>query len=293
MFAMQETLIPGSFSAGQAMLISRQASALGILVLGQALVILAGGIDLSVGSMVLLTNVFAIAWMKGSNEYFLQGTLLCLALGAAVGAVNALGVLALRIAPFVMTLCSMTILQGVSFVYTRGAPTGSAAPVLRLMGTGYFLGFLPYSTVMWLALAVVLWFLLRFTAFGRKIRAVGSNVPASRLCGISSFRMRFSTYVVSSVFAAVSGLFMSGYINTTSLSVGGDFVMNSLAAVLIGGNAIEGGRGGIWGTVLGAFFIMLLFAVLTMLSIGEAGKLVTQGLIIFAVVAGQGLLRKR
>ena len=105
-------------------------------------------------------------------------------------------------------------------------------------------------------------------------------------------RIKFSTYILSSLLAVVAGLLASGYIGTTSLSLGNDYINNSLAAVLIGGNAIEGGKGGVWGCVLGAFFMMLLFALLTMLSIGQVGKLIVQGLIIFGVVAGQGVFKK-
>jgi ribose/xylose/arabinose/galactoside ABC-type transport system permease subunit len=209
-----------------------------------------------------------------------------------VGAANALGVLVLNIAPFVMTLCSMTILQGICYVFTKGAPTGSASPWLHSLGTGYLFGFVPYATAIWIALSVLLSAALKFTSYGRKVYAVGGNLRAARLCGISTFRIRFSAYALSGMLATVAGLIMSGYINTTSLTIGGDFVMNSLAAVLIGGNAIEGGRGGVWGVVLGSFFIIALFALLTMLSIGEVGKLIAQGLIIFGVVAAQGALRK-
>ena len=292
MFAVQQVFLPGSLTANQVMLISRQASALGIIALGQAMVILIGGIDLSVGSVVMLTNVFAIAWMRGSDSLCAQVVLLCLAMGLIVGAANALGVLVLNIAPFVMTLCSMTILQGICYVYTKGAPTGSAAPWLRSLGTGYLFGFVPYATAIWIALAALLSAALKFTGYGRKVYAVGGNLSAARLCGISTFWIRFSAYALSGVLATVAGLILSGYINTTSLTIGGDFVMNSLAAVLIGGNAIEGGKGGVWGVVLGSFFIIALFALLTMLSIGEVGKLIAQGLIIFGVVAVQGVLRK-
>lgn len=292
MFAVQQLFLPGSLTANQVMLISRQASALGIIALGQAMVILIGGIDLSVGSVVMLTNVFAIAWMRGSDSLCAQVVLLCLTMGLIVGAANALGVLVLNIAPFVMTLCSMTILQGICYVYTKGAPTGSAAPWLRSLGTGYLFGFVPYATAIWIALSALLSAALKFTGYGRKVYAVGGNLRAARLCGISTFWIRFSAYALSGVLATVAGLILSGYINTTSLTIGGDFVMNSLAAVLIGGNAIEGGKGGVWGVVLGSFFIIALFALLTMLSIGEVGKLIAQGLIIFGVVAVQGVLRK-
>lgn len=108
---------------------------------------------------------------------------MCLLIALAIGAANAVGVLVLKIAPFVMTLCTMTILEGVCYVYTQGAPTGSAAPAIRTLGTGH-LGQVPYSTVIWLALALLVWVVLRYTTLGRKLYAVGGNARAARLSGI-------------------------------------------------------------------------------------------------------------
>ena len=292
LFAIQGIMRPGSVTVGQAMNISRQASALGVVALGQALVILGGGIDLSVGSMVTLTNVFAVSIMQGKDENILPAVAVCLLLGLLCGVVNGIGVLKLNIAPFVMTLCTMSILQGVYLFYTGGSPSGNVSPWLKQIGNGFLVGPIPYSTVIWLTLALLVWVVLKFTPYGRKLYAVGSNPKAARLCGIRVERIKFSTYILSSLLAVVAGLLASGYIGTTSLSLGNDYINNSLAAVLIGGNAIEGGKGGVWGCVLGAFFMMLLFALLTMLSIGQVGKLIVQGLIIFGVVAGQGVFKK-
>ena len=202
-----------------------------------------------------------------------------------------MGVLVLKIAPFVMTLCTMTILEGVCYVYTQGAPTGSAAPAIRTLGTGH-LGQVPYSTVIWLALALVMWVVIRYTTLGRKLYAVGGNAQAARLSGISNRLVVAGAYVFSALMSMLAGIILSGYLNITSLTVGGDYVMNSLASVLIGGNAIEGGRGGVWGVVLGAFFMMFLMAILTMVGMSEVGKLIVQGVIIFAVVAFQSLMKK-
>lgn len=291
MIAMQAILVPGSVTGSQLMLVSRQASALGIIALGQAAVILVGGIDLSVGSIVMITNVFCIALMRGSDQFLLGGLGACLLIALLIGAANAIGVLALNIAPFVMTLCTMTILEGVCYVYTQGAPTGSAAPAVHTLGSGY-LGPVPYSTVIWLMLAVLMWIVLRFTTFGRKLYAVGGNAQASRLSGINNKAVTAAAYIFSALMAMVAGVIMSGYLNITSLTVGGDYVNNSLAAVLIGGNAIEGGRGGVWGVVLGAFFMTFLMAILTMVGIGEIGKLIVQGAVIFIVVAVQSTVKK-
>lgn len=293
LFAVQGIVRRGSVTFTQTMNITRQASALGVVVLGQSLVILAGGIDLSVGSMVTLTNVFAVSIMKGQDANFALAVAVCLGLGVLCGLFNAFGVIKLKIAPFIMSLCSMSIMEGIYLVYTGGSPSGRVSPLLKTLGNASLLDKVPYSTIIWIVLAAVMWYVLMKTGYGRKVFAVGSNATAARLCGIRSDAIRFSTYVLCSVLAAVAGLLASGYVGTTSLSIGSDYMTNSLAAVLIGGNAIQGGKGGVWGGVLGAFFIMLLFAVLTMLSIGQVGKLITQGLIIFGVVALQGLFKER
>lgn len=291
MMAVQAVAVPGSLTVDQLLLVSRQASALGIISLGQAAVILVGGTDLSVGANVMITNIFAITLMRGSDALVGKGLLICLLIGLAIGLANAVGVLMLRIAPFVMTLCTMTVLEGICYVYTQGAPSGSAAPILRMLGTGH-VGKVPNSTLIWLALALVMWIVLRFTTLGRKMYAVGVNAKAARLSGHSSALITGGAYVFSALMSTLAGVILSGYLNIATLTVGGDYVMNSLASVLIGGNAIEGGRGGVWGVVLGAFFMMFLQAILTMIGITEWGKQIIQGVIIFAVVALQSAVKR-
>ena len=136
----QAVLVPGSLTVEQMLIISRQASALGIITLGQAAVILVGGIDLSVGATVMMVNIFCISAMQGSDANGPLGLLVCLFIGLAIGTANAFGVLFLKIAPFVMTLCTTTICEGICYVYTQGSPTGSAAPFIRALGTGRLFG---------------------------------------------------------------------------------------------------------------------------------------------------------
>lgn len=291
MILAQSILVPGSLTVDQLLIISRQASALGIITLGQAVVILVGGIDLSVGATVMVVNIFCISLMQGSDANGAKGLLICLLIGLAIGVANALGVLVLKIAPFIMTLCTTTICKGICYVYTKGAPTGSAAPFIRALGTGRWMG-IPYSTLIWLILALILWLTLRFTTLGRKLYAVGGNAKAARLSGIKNARVVAGAYIFSAMMATVAGLILTGYFNIASLTLEGDYAMNSLASALIGGNAIEGGRGGVWGVVLGAFFMMLLMAILTMIGISEVGKLIIQGCIILVVVAAQQLFKK-
>ena len=275
----QAVLVPGSLTVEQMLIISRQASALGIITLGQAAVILVGGIDLSVGATVMMVNIFCISAMQGSDANGPLGLLVCLFIGLAIGTANAFGVLFLKIAPFVMTLCTTTICEGICYVYTQGSPTGSAAPFIRALGTGRLFG-IPFSTLIWLALAAAMWVVLRFTALGRRLYAVGGSPKAARLSGIANVRVVAGAYIFCALMSAVAGLILTGYHNIASLTLAGDYSMNSLAAALIGGNAIEGGRGGVWGVVLGSFFMMLLMAILTMLGISQVGKLIIQGCII-------------
>ena len=291
MIAAQAILAPGSLTMDQLLIISRQASALGIITLGQAAVILVGGIDLSVGATVMMVNIFCISAMQGSDANGPVGLLVCLLIGLAIGAANAFGVLFLKIAPFVMTLCTTTICEGICYVYTQGSPTGSAAPFIRAIGTGRLFG-IPFSTLIWLVLAVVMWEVLRFTALGRRLYAVGGSPRAARLSGIANVRVVAGAYIFCALMSTVAGLILTGYHNIASLTLAGDYSMNALAAALIGGNAIEGGRGGVWREVLGSFFMMLLMAILTMLGISQVGKLIIQGCIILEVVAAQQLWKK-
>ena len=276
----QAVLVPGSLTVEQMLIISRQASALGIITLGQAAVILVGGIDLSVGATVMMVNIFCISAMQGSDANGPLGLLVCLFIGLAIGTANAFGVL------FTTTIC-----EGICYVYTQGSPTGSAAPFIRALGTGRLFG-IPFSTLIWLALAAAMWVVLRFTALGRRLYAVGGSPKAARLSGIANVRVVAGAYIFCALMSAVAGLILTGYHNIASLTLAGDYSMNSLAAALIGGNAIEGGRGGVWGVVLGSFFMMLLMAILTMLGISQVGKLIIQGCIILAVVAAQQLWKK-
>jgi ribose/xylose/arabinose/galactoside ABC-type transport system permease subunit len=288
-FLCQAVLRPGSVTFVQIMNTTRQASALGIVVLGQAVVILSGGIDLSVGAVLTLSNVISVTIMNGRDDMFLPALAVSLLLSAGIGFLNGLITLKLRIAPFITTLCTMSMVQGGYLVYTGGAPRGSASPIIRGISTGYWLDAVPYSTLIWVFTAVLISVLLRYSVFGRQLYMVGSNFAASRLSGISTDRVQIAAFTLSGLFAGMGGLLMSGYTGTSSLTVGSDYINNTLACVLIGGNSIAGGRGGVAGVTLSSFLLMLLFALLTMLNLGQVGKLIVQGLIIFVVVAIQNL----
>ena len=249
-----------------------------------------GGIDLSVGATVMMVNIFCISAMQGSDANGPLGLLVCLFIGLAIGTRQRLRRAVSKDCPFVMTLCTTTICEGICYVYTQGSPTGSAAPLYVPSGpaacsASLFHADLAGSGGRYVGGAAL------YRPGPQAVRR-GRQPQGCRLSGIANVRVVAGAYIFCALMSAVAGLILTGYHNIASLTLAGDYSMNSLAAALIGGNAIEGGRGGVWGVVLGSFFMMLLMAILTMLGISQVGKLIIQGCIILAVVAAQQLWKK-
>lgn len=278
-------LSPRSLSAKHLLDIFRQAAPLGIVTIGQTVILLTAGIDLSVGAVLTLTNVVAASLMAAGNSAILSAVAVSLTVAAAVGFFNGFLVAKARIPPFIVTLAMASVIQGGYLAYTKGSPTGSIAPGFRAISEGWIGGFFPWAGVIWLVVWAVVAVLLYLTIAGRKIYAVGGNLLAARLSGIRTDRTIILSYLISSLSAAVSGLLLSAYIGVASMSVGADYTLNSIAAAVIGGTTFSGGEGGLAGGFAGALIMVFLESILTMLNIGEPGKLVSQGLIIAVMVA--------
>ena len=195
---------PNFFKYSNMMSVLKQTSFNALVSTGMLLCLITAGIDLSVGATVMMVNIFCISAMQGSDANGPLGLLVCLFIGLAIGTANAFGVLFLKIAPFVMTLCTTTICEGICYVYTQGSPTGSAAPFIRALGTGRLFG-IPFSTLIWLALAAAMWGVLRFTALGRRLYAVGGSPKAARLSGIANVRVVAGAYIFCALMSAVAG----------------------------------------------------------------------------------------
>lgn len=275
---------PRSMTGNHLLDLVRQAAPLGILAIGQTLALLVGGIDLSVEAVITLTNVVAAALMAAGNQTIPLALVVVFAIAATVGALNGLAVAKLKIPPFIATLAVGTVIQGGYLVYTHGSPTGKIAPGFRVIAEGWVTG-LPLAALIWAGVAIVIAILLRWTGFGRKVYAVGGNPQAARLSGIPVTRVLVLTYVLASVLAAGAGLMLSAYIGLASMSVGAGYGLNSIAAVVIGGTSFAGGQGGLSGTIAGALVMVLLQSLLTMMNVGDPGRLVMQGLVIAGMVA--------
>jgi ribose transport system permease protein len=281
-------LDPDLVAPGQLAVIARQAAPLGLLAVGQTIVILARGFDLSMGGMVAFTTVLAANLFGGEGEAAIV-IAICLGVGALVGAVNALGVVYGRVSPLIMTLGMAFILSGAALVFTGGAPTGKVPDAIQAISATRVLG-ISLSVWIWAVVAIIAIAALRGTRWGRYIYAFGANPEAARLSGVPVRRVESSAYVISGLCAAGGGLLLAGFVGSGSLGAGQDLLLQSVAAVVIGGTTFEGGKGGVFGSVAGAFFLTLVSAILTGLGVAKFGNLITQGLVLAGAAA---LFRRR
>lgn len=274
-----ELVSPGFASPEQILRLSIVAALLGIVAAGQNLVILGGreGIDLSVGGVISLSALVAGNVMNGLDAGLLPAILACVAVGAIFGLLNGLGVTLLRIPPLVMTLGMLGVLQGLLVVARNGIPSGRAAPMLSdFVSQPQWLG-LPGILWLWALIGLAMAGLLGRTVFGQRIFAIGANEPAARLAGVPTRLTRTMLYVLSGVFSAIAGLCILGYSGSSFANVGGQYMLSSIIAVVLGGTPLSGGRGGYTGTMIGALLLVVLQGLLTTLSIEESGRQIIFG----------------
>jgi ribose/xylose/arabinose/galactoside ABC-type transport system permease subunit len=277
--AVAGTIAPGFVAAGNLLNLLRLAVPLGIICAGQTAAILSGGVDLSVGSVAILTNVVAADIMQGRNANNPEAFAACLLVAAAIGAVNGAAVAWVGINPFVMTLAMSIVVQGAALVYSGGIAGGSASPLVKAMGVGVFHG-IPIPVLIWLALAAATLFILHFTTFGRRLYAVGANRKTARLSGVNVPWMLTRVYIVSSVFAMTAGLVVTGNIGVGTLEWGFDYRLVSMAAVIMGGTSFSGGQGGYAGSFVSAIALTLLNSLLTIVRVSEPVRQMIYGAVI-------------
>jgi ribose transport system permease protein len=259
-------------------------SILGISAIGQTIVILTGGIDLSVGATMLVADAVGAMLLGGQNR--IVPIFICLGLGLLIGLINGAGIAYLRIPPFIMTLGTMATLTGGIFIFAR--TSGFASPILRNLSISK-IGNIPILVLAWIFLAIIMTVIMRLTVFGREVYAIGSNPRASYHSGIKNKKVIFFVYAISGLFSAIAGLFLLGYTGVPELTyrgggLGMDHTLSAIAAVVIGGTIFTGARGGVERTIFGVLVLKILFSVLTMMGIGGAGKLLAQGLIVIVIV---------
>ncbi len=275
-----------------------------VLGVGQTFVIITAGIDLSVGSLVSLTGVvmalFANSLHIGGFPLIALTLLAGLAVGGLAGFVNAVPVVKLNLPPFITTLAMMLMARGLSFKIAHGRPIALDSPDFTNTGIGYFLNLhkiaglpgIPIPIVWMIVIVVAASVLLMRTRFGRYVFAIGGNEEAARLAGVSVARIKTLVYVISGMCAAIVGFLYMALFSSGSPQTGNGFELQAIAAVVVGGTSLMGGRGSIVGTFFGAFLIGILYNVMNLLNIESYTQDVVLGaVIVLAVVLDE--LRKR
>jgi ribose transport system permease protein len=265
------------------------AAPLGIMAAGQTLVVLTGGIDLSVASVATGAGYLLATNASQGN---LAATTIGLSLGLVVGFLNGVGIAVLGVQPLVMTLGTGLMTGGVMIVYSQNMmASGPHVPAfIQSLGAGKIGGLVPIDLSLWVPIAALMLFGLQRFGFGRLLYAIGDNREACKLAGIRVWRVLLVDYVLCSLFAALAGLILVGITNASDQSLADPYLLPSIAAVIIGGTSIFGGRGGYAGTIVGALILTVLTSLLTLMDAPEPIKQILYGAIILVLAAAYARL---
>ena len=286
-FMLMVSLISDSFfSTGNLLNILRQTSINAVIAVGMTFVILTSGIDLSVGSVLAMTGALAAA-MVGMDFNILAIVTLTLAAGAAMGCLSGLIIAKGKVQPFIATLVTMTLLRGTTMVFTDGRPIsatqGAASEAFATIGSGYLFG-IPVPVYLMALVFAVAWFVLNHTRLGRYVYALGGNESATRLSGINVDRIKLAVYSISGALSALAGLIVTSRLASAQPTAGTSYELDAIAAVVLGGTSLTGGKGRVMGTLVGALIIGILNNALNLLNVSSYYQLIAKALVILLAV---------
>lgn len=291
LFLVMAALVPGFLTVANLTNVARQVSINAIIASGMTLIIITAGIDLSVGSLVALTGCVAMLALNSTGIDAL-GLGIGIVIGGLAGAFNGSLVAYARLPAFVVTLGALTIFRGLALTITGGQPIIRFEGSYMWLGQGIVLG---VPVPVWVMILVVLAvsFLLNRTAFGAHVYAVGANETAARLSGVRVERVKFTAYVIGGLLTGLAGMILMGRLSSAQPASGEMFELDAIAAVVLGGTSLSGGRGSVSGTLIGALIIGILNNSLNLLGVSSFYQLVAKGVIILLAVFVDQWLRKR
>lgn len=284
MMVLVTILNPSFIKPTNLMNLLRQVSINALIAFGMSFVILTGGIDLSVGSVLALTSsVFAGLLGMGLPPFL--GVIIALAFGSLLGAVNGVLITKGKMAPFIATLATMTIFRGLTLVYTGGNPITnfSKAFSYKFIGRGYVLG-IPWPVILMVIFFVIAFIILNKTPFGRKTYAIGGNEKAAFISGIKTDAVKVKIYAISGFLATLAGLILTSRLNSAQPTAGTAYEMDAIAAVVLGGISMSGGKGKITGVLIGALILGTLNNGLNMLGVSSFYQQIVKGIVILIAV---------
>jgi ribose transport system permease protein len=272
------------FTVNNLLNLLRQISINALIAFGMTFVVLTAGIDLSVGSLLALGSALT-AGLLASGMDPLLAIFLGLLIGLALGAVNGLIITKGKVAPFIATLATMTVFRGATLVYTDGKPiTGlSDSTVFEMIGRGYLFG-IPFPVIIMLIVFLILMFVLKSTVFGRQVYAVGGNEEAAILSGIKTDRVKIWVYSLTGMLSVLAGIILTSRLNSAQPTAGNMYELDAIAAVVIGGTSLMGGRGRIVGTLIGALIIGVIGNGLNLLNVSSFYQQIVKGGVILLAV---------
>lgn len=259
-----------------------QISVNAIIAVGMTFVILTGGIDLSVGSILAISGAVAAYIVKASGSVILA-LIVAAVIGVAIGLINGVLISKGKVQAFIVTLASMTIFRGVTYVFTNGTPISGLGGTFGDIGNKK-LGFLPVPVLITLIIVLIAYYVLSETRFGRYLYALGGNEDSARLSGINTDKIKSMVYAVSGVAAAISGVIITSRIGSASPNAGSGFELDAIAAVVIGGTSLSGGEGSVMGTIIGALIIGVLNNGLNLMNVSPFYQSIVKGAVILIAV---------
>ena len=277
-------LNPAFLQVNNLLNLMRQLIINGFIALGMTFVILTGGIDLSVGSTLAFTSAIFAGLLQNGMATGLA-IVITLALGLALGLINGLLITKGKLAPFIVTLATMTIFRGLTLVYMDGRPISGPKDdfAFQFLGKGQVFG-IPFQVILFLIVYIILSTLLNKTSHGRKIFAVGGNEKASFISGIKIDKVKVLVYVISALMAVVSGLVLTSRLNSAQPTAGSAYEMDAIAAVVLGGTSMTGGSGSLTGTLIGILILGVLNNGLNLLGVSSFYQQIVKGVVILIAV---------
>lgn len=283
-------ITPNFLSSRNILNILRQSSIIGIMAIGTTYVIIGGGFDISVGSTLALTAAVVLGLQE--NMPWGWAVLIALAVGALVGLANGLLAAKVKIVPIIATLGTMTIVRGLTYLYTGGYPITGYSESFRFIGSGY-IGPVPFPIIL-LLLMIAFWqFALRKTPLGRYTCAVGGNKEATRLSGVSVDFYQIMTFVIGGAMAAMSGIVYASRLNSATPLAGQGYELDAIASTVIGGTSVSGGEGSVVGTLVGVLILSIIGNMFNLLGVQVYIQYLVKGVIILVVVGIDSLSKAR
>lgn len=271
------------FTINNLLNVIRQVSIIAIMAFGMTFVILTGGIDLSVGSLLAVSAAITAGLIIKADIFYLLVIPIGMLVGILLGGFSGVMVAKANMPAFIVTLGMMTIARGLTLIYTDGRPISGFSENFRFIGAGH-IGGIPVPVIIMLIILIICYIILKKTPFGRYVYAIGGNEEAAKLSGINVDRIKIAVYALSGLLSAISGIILSSRLNSAQPTAGSGYELYAIATVVLGGTSLSGGQGGVIGTIIGALIIGVLNNGLNLLNVSSFYQQVAKGAVILIAV---------